>query len=61
MKVDEDPDRLSFAHSVRVVRHKLGQVIDFPLSARNSYTTPSLMEFWKGELFPVGVKHDIAA
>lgn len=29
LKAGEDPDRLSFTHSVRVIRRKLGQVVAF--------------------------------
>jgi hypothetical protein len=33
LKVDEDPDRLSFTHSLRVIRRKLGRVVAFSPSA----------------------------
>jgi len=33
LAVDEDPDRLSFTHAVRVLRRKLPQLAAFPPSA----------------------------
>lgn len=34
LKVDEDPDRLSFLHAVRVVRRKLAPFASFPPSGQ---------------------------
>ncbi len=36
LKVDEDPDRLSFLHAVRVVRRKLPRFVAIPPSAQKS-------------------------
>lgn len=36
LKADEDPDRLSFVHAVRVVRRKLPQFVAIPPSAEES-------------------------
>ena len=33
LKADEDPDRLSFLHAVRVVRRKLPRLVAIPPSA----------------------------
>jgi hypothetical protein len=33
LKVDEDPDRLSFIHAVRVIRRKIQAPATFPPSA----------------------------
>jgi hypothetical protein len=33
LAADEDPDRLSFTHAVRVIRRKLPQLAAFPPSA----------------------------
>ncbi len=39
LKADEDPDRLSFLHAVRVVRHKLPQFVAIPPSAEGSLSS----------------------
>ena len=36
LKADEDPDRLSFLHTVRVVRRKLPRFVAVPPSAQKS-------------------------
>ena len=38
LKADEDPDRLSFLHAVRVIRRKLPAFGAIPPSAQNSFS-----------------------
>ncbi|OGQ94067.1 MAG: hypothetical protein A2521_09725 [Deltaproteobacteria bacterium RIFOXYD12_FULL_57_12] len=37
LKIDEDPDRLSFLHAVRVVRRKLASFAAFPPSGQENF------------------------
>ena len=39
LKADEDPDRLSFLHTVRVVRRKLPQFVAIPPSGEESFSS----------------------
>jgi hypothetical protein len=41
LKINEDPDRLSFVHAVRVVRRKLSLSGAIPPSGSNSVSIPS--------------------
>lgn len=38
LKADEDPDRLSFVHSVRVIRRKLAAFAAIPPSGENGFS-----------------------
>ena len=52
LAADEDPDRLSYVHAVRVIRRKLPRAVAIPPSAQKSLSSgrPSRVVTGAGEL-----------
>jgi len=50
---DEDPDKLSFLHTVRVVRRKLPLMAAFPRLIKSQFTTVCSMRSCKNVSYPV--------
>ena len=60
LKADEDPDRLSFVHAVRVIRRKLHQLSRYSPQGRGQRSMRLYWRrFWKSERYPaaIGVTH----
>ena len=53
LAADEDPDRLSFTHAVRVIRRKLPQLAAFPpLGGGRGFMRPCSKKSWRNEWSP---------
>jgi hypothetical protein len=53
LKADEDPDRLSFVHAVRVVRRKLARLSRYsPQGSGQRSMSVFWRRFWKSEWYP---------
>ena len=61
-RVDEDPDRLSFVHAVRVVRRRVENPgVSPPRRAMSGFATACWTKFWKSGWSPVAVKRNPVA
>ena len=56
LKADEDPDRLSFVHAVRVIRRKLPSFHAIPPQGRRQCSMRGYWRrFWKNERYPAAI------
>ena len=56
LKADEDPDRLSFVHAVRVVRRKLPSFNVIPPKGAGGHSMRGCWRrFWKNERYPAAI------